>query len=187
MMRFAYSSYHAERTAADSIVDPSPSGRYVLIHRPDLKVRVCGPGRHPKEIPLWGLVDIGAVECILPREIAEQVNASLLGTGSIGDYAGGEHDVDYGQVYLQVRLGKERLRWPAIVAFSSKRTGAALWGRRGFLDYFTVCFNGPERHFTIRRRGVLPTGFRAVRMPTPEPRGRGVKGSDLITPVEQNP
>jgi hypothetical protein len=50
-----------------------------------------------------------------------------------------------------------------------------------------VCFNGPERHFTIRRRGVLPTGFRAVRLPTHKPRGRGAKVSDLITPDEQSP
>ena len=159
MMRFAYSLYRAIPTAADRlVVDPSSSDPFVIIHRPELKVRVCGPRRHPEEVPIWGLVDTGASECILPYEVADQVKPIWRGTGAISDYAGGAHAVRYGQVHLQIRVEKTRLRWPAVVAFSRERTSEALWGRRGFLDHFRVTFDGPEKSFIIRLRAPVPTG-----------------------------
>ena len=103
----------------------------------------------------------------------------------ISDYAGRTRPVQYGQVDFQIRIEKKRLRWPAIVAFSRERSDEALWGRRGFLDHFSVTFNGPEKYFIIRLRGPVPAGFTVH--PIPKPRRRGPGASDLITPRDQNP
>ncbi len=185
-MRFAYNPYPVLPSPADrSDVDPPSADQWVFIHRPDLKVRVCGSGGRAREVSIWGLVDTGAAECILPHEVADQVKPKWRGTGMISDYAGRTRPVQYGQVDFQIRIEKKRLRWPAIVAFSRERSDEALWGRRGFLDHFSVTFNGPEKYFIIRLRGPVPAGFTVH--PIPKPRRRGPGASDLITPRDQNP
>jgi hypothetical protein len=176
-MRFAYRPYRA---------DPTPADAAGIIFRPELKVRVWGATVDTREVPLWGLVDTGATECILPYEVADQVKPAWFpGEGGITGYAGEEHPVQYGGVYLQILIEKKRIRWSTVVAFSRKREETALWGRCGFLDHFRVTFDGPEKHFTIRLRGPAPAGFELN--PLPRRRRRILKGGDLITPGDQNP
>ena len=188
MMRFAYSPYSFTPTPADRrALKLSARDTTCILTYPDLKVRVCGAGKHSREESFWGLVDTGAAECVLPAEIAEWVRPAWCGEGAITDYSGADHAVRYGLVHLQIRLEKERHRWPAVVAFCSDRKQAALWGRRCFLEYFRVTFDGPGNHFTIRLRGQLPPGSRSERVPILRPTRRGAKGSSLITRDKQDP
>jgi hypothetical protein len=61
----------------------------------------------------------------------------------------------------------------------------ALWGRCGFLDHFSVTFNGPKRHFTIRLRGSIPPGFKVDVLP--RGKGRASERGDVIAPGDQSP
>jgi hypothetical protein len=175
-MRFAYRPYP---------IDPSPADPSDVSFRPELLVRMSGARGRTNEITVWGLLDTGSIDCILPFSVADQLKPTWLGKGAIADYARGSHAVQSGGVYLQVQLEKRRVRWPAIVAVSHKEMTIPLWGRCGFLQYFNVTFNGPDKSFVIRLRGPVPGEF-TVR-PVPKPGRQSSKGSDLITPGEQNP
>ena len=143
-MRLSYNIYRAIASPADrSPVGALPTDPVLILHRPELKVRVSGPGKGSGETVLWGLVDTGAVECILPHAASEVLRPIWRGYGSHHRLHGRGEAVRYGQVFLQIRIGHKQIRWPAIVAFSRDREEAALWGRRGFLDHFSVTFNGP--------------------------------------------
>ena len=177
-MRFAYRPYE---------IDPSPADPSCYGFRPELMVRVSGVLTPTPELPVWGILDPAAVDCILPYEVAERVGPAWCeGTWPMTDFAGGKHDVQYGGVYLRIRIETKRIRWPAIVAFSRDRRNA-LWGRSGFLNYFNVTFHGPENYFIMRLRGRLPSGSEADSLSLPKDRRRGSKPSDLITPGEQDP
>jgi hypothetical protein len=65
-MRFAYRPYEIDPSPAD----PSPYG-----FRPELLVRVIGVRSPSHEVPVWGILDIAAVDCLLPYEVADRVGA----------------------------------------------------------------------------------------------------------------
>jgi hypothetical protein len=109
------------------------------------------------EIDLWGVLDTGAVECVLPYEVHEAVEAARRSDdlGALGGFAGPPRVLEYGTVDLEVLLKGRPYRWSAKVAFDRERAGEALWGHIGFLEYFNATFHGPERHFTLRLKGLL--------------------------------
>lgn len=146
MLRAPYTSQEVDPTR----FDPSTE-----IHRPILQVRVIGL---QDEIPLLGLLDTGASECVIPYEVHEAVRADMnpYDIGPIVDYAGEEHFVRYGTIDLEIPCKSGFLRWSARVAFDEDRKDEALWGHAGFLEYFNATFNGPEKHFTLRLRGLSP-------------------------------
>jgi hypothetical protein len=174
--RFAYRPYRDL---------PSPADDSGLIFKPELKVLVRGTANHARELDLWGLVDPGATECILPYEVAEEVKATFKGKGSMADYAGTAHAVEYGSVILRIKLKEVQIKWTAVVAFDRDRKQSALWGRVGFLDHFRVTFDGPGKHFTIRLVGSAPHGF--TMSPVPKRGRRSTKRGSVITPPDQNP
>jgi hypothetical protein len=175
-MRLAYRPY---------AIDPSPADPSTVSFRPELLVRLIGPRGRSDEITVWGLLDTGALDCILPWSLADQLNPTWYGPGWAADYASGSHEVMYGGVHLQVRVENQRVRWPAIVAFSRDRMNIPLWGRCGFLQHFNVTFNGPGHYFIIRLRKRLPAGYTVDSVPRAS--RRGPRGSDLIVPGDQNP
>jgi len=138
------------------------------------------------EIPVWGLVDTGATECVLSYEVADHIKATpCAGTSHLVDYTGKPHKVEYGKVHFQIEIEKTKIRWPAIVALHHKRR-EAVWGGCGFLNYFCVTFDGPRKHFTIRLRGAIPKDFTVTRVPKTRLR-RQFRGSVVITPDDQDP
>jgi hypothetical protein len=158
-MRFSYSPYEAP---------PSPADESRVVWRPELKVMVGGAAQG---VPFWGLLDVGATDCVLPYEVAGLVKAiPCAGKWSLADYTGKDHEVEYGKVNLRIQTSTHTIQWPAIVAFDRDRDGIALWGRCGFLNYFSVTFNGPQKHFTIRLRPPWPSNFKVTR----NPRGRSL-------------
>jgi hypothetical protein len=162
-MRFPYRSHE---------VGPSPTDKSGTIWRPELEVLVRGMNHDAGELLLWGLVDIGADDCILPYDIANLIKATPFGEGYVIDYAGKPREVAYLGVCFQLELEKERISWPSIVAVDRQRTNLALWGRCGFLNHFCVTFDGPGKHFTIRRRGPAPRDSEVSRISKPKPRRR---------------
>ena len=95
-MRFPYRSYD---------VEPWPANRSGKVWCPELEVIVGGMGDDASRIPLWGLVDVGAAECILPYEVADLVKATPFGDGGfVLDYSGRPHSVQYAGVYLEPAL-----------------------------------------------------------------------------------
>jgi hypothetical protein len=162
-MRFPYTCYDTGPWAANT------TGKVWI---PELDVLVSGMGDDAVQIPLLGLVDVGATECILPYEVADAVKATPFGEGLVYDYSGRPHKVEYAGVYLEVQVEKEVVRWLSIVALDRSREDSALWGRCGFLDHFSVTFDGPGRHFTIRRRGPMPPGMTVSRIPKARRRRR---------------
>ena len=176
MMRFAYRRY---------LVDPSPADPSPISYRPELLLGVRGTSGPTEGIPIWGILDTAAVDCILPYDAADRLHPTWCdGTRSLQDFAGGIREVKYGRVSFRVQIGGRRLRWPAIVAFSRERR-IALWGRCGFLEHFRVTFDGPGRHFTIRLRDPIPPGFKVDTLP--RGKRRPPKEGDVIAPEEQGP
>lgn len=173
-MRFAYQPY---------LCSPSPSDPSAVAHRPALKVRLFGP-KGGEDIA-WGILDTGAVDCILPHQFAEDAKPDWCGQGALDDYASGTHTVEYGRVFLQIRTTKHQIRWPAIVAFSRQRMYTSLWGRCGFLNHFRVTFHGPGRFFILRLRNPAPPGFVVEPIPRDVRRRPGEGG--LILPTDQDP
>jgi hypothetical protein len=155
-MRFPYNPYR---------VEPSPTDGSDTIWCPEQVVAVRGSNHDSEEILLNGLVDIGSDDCVLPYDVVDLVKGTPFGEGAIGDYTRATHPVAYLPVYLRIALAKEMITWPTIVAVDRERTDLALWGRCGFLNHFCVTFDGPNKHFTIRRRGPLPPGFTVSRIP----------------------
>jgi len=144
-MRFSYKPYS---------VQPTPASSDLEVYRPSLKVRVIGLGGH---VEIWGLLDTGADECILPIGIIPAIGVAQR-TGEIGvvqDFARRPRTVNYGTVDLEVWLKNQPYRWHAKVAFLGDRD-EAIWGRGSFLEYFNASFHGPGRHFTLRLRSPLP-------------------------------
>jgi len=174
-MRFAYSEYDAP---------PSPADMSETVWRPMMKVRVAGSAR-AATASLWGLLDTGAVECVLPRDMAEAI-APLWVTGDwfLTGHGEAADRVEYGLVRLSITLGPEHIRWPAIVAFSKKRKDA-IWGHAGFLEHFSATFNGPGRYFTIRRRKEGDPRFEVN--PIPRRPKRGSDRGRIISRQEQDP
>jgi hypothetical protein len=155
-MRFPYRSHD---------VGPSPTDDSGTIWKPELEVSVRSRNHDAEEMLLWGLVDIGSDDCILPYDVADLIKATPFGHGCVYDYAGKPRLVAYLGVYLQIRLEKHLVTWPSIVAIDRERSESALWGRCGFLNHFCVTFDGPNKHFTIRLRGPIPPGFTVSRIP----------------------
>jgi hypothetical protein len=175
-MRFAYRPYP---------VDPSPSDPSPISYRPELRVQVRGTAGPSDGIPIWGILDPAAIDCILPYDTADRLHPTWYDDArSMQDFAGGLREVRYGRVTFQVQIGGRRVRWPAIVAFSRERR-IALWGRCGFLNHFRVTFDGPGRHFTIRLRGSMQPGFKVDILP--KGKGRPSKKGDVIAPEDQSP
>ena len=154
-MRFPYISYDAK---------PWPANKTGKVWIPELDVMVSGTGEDAVQITLSGLVNIGATECILPYEVADKIKATPFDDGVLFDYSGRPHTVQYAVVYLELHLEKQSVRWLSVIALDHSREDSALWGRCGFLDYFRVTFDGPAKHFTIRRRGPTPKGMTVSRI-----------------------
>jgi hypothetical protein len=85
-MRFSHKPYSVEPTPADSNLQ---------VYRPSLKVRVIGLSGH---VEIWGLLDTGADECILPMGIIPAIGvAQRKGEmGIVQDFAGRPRTVNYG-------------------------------------------------------------------------------------------
>ena len=98
-MRFAYQPFEAQPTPAD----PSP-----VIFRPAVLVRVAGLAGDLDH--LRGILDTGAVECVLPDEVHETVEAACRSddVGILVDAGGQQRVLEYRTADLPPYRGRRR-------------------------------------------------------------------------------
>jgi hypothetical protein len=152
MERFSYEEIEAR---------PSYADKRTSIWRPVIPFSVRGlSGRFDGK----ALVDTGASESLFPMDIWDEVEpAHVVGeTGALEAANGTRIEVIYGTVDLGIKLGRKRFWWSAVVGFTKDRKEAVL-GDAGFMRYFSVTFNRPERILTIREPLRLP---KAIMPPT---------------------
>jgi hypothetical protein len=143
-MNFPYAAYE---------VEPTPSQPDVtIIYRPVIPFRVTG---RLGAAVFYGLLDSGADETMLPREMAEAVGVAVDWTcTAIATSASGEMPVAYGEALLEVGRGKARHRWRAIVGVADQPWREAILGHAGFLHYFDAAFSWARRTVRLTRNSV---------------------------------
>jgi hypothetical protein len=136
-------------------VSPSPAEPGVTIaYRPAIPVRIIGLSG---SVLLWGVLDTGADESILPAYLLERLQVATR-AGDVDVLSGADGRpfvVTYGTVDFEVQLDDHAARWHAKVAFDPHRVDP-LFGQVGFLRHFTVTFDGPGRFVMIEATGAFP-------------------------------
>jgi hypothetical protein len=140
---------------AEREVDPLPGEIGVqLIHEPIVPVRFIGPG---KTYLIRGLLDTGASMTLLPRSYYRKLGMSVAPTERLRlRTVSGSIDVLLGALDLELRSGRARYRWSARVGFVPRADNLALLGHAGFLDHFSVTFDGSRKRVTLKPNGSFP-------------------------------
>jgi hypothetical protein len=71
--------------------------------------------------------------------------------------AAGGLDTQLSTLDLELRSRRTVYRWSARVGFGPRTDNLALLGPAGFLDHFTVIFDGLLRRVTLRPNGTFPS------------------------------
>jgi hypothetical protein len=116
------------------------------MHEPIILVRFVGPQR---TYLIRGLLDSGAAMTLVPRSYLVKLGLVPRERISLRTAAGGL-DVWLGPLDLELRSGRTIYRWSARVGFVPRTDILALLGHSGFLDHFSVTFDG------LRKRHASP-------------------------------
>ena len=145
-MRFDYS----ERE-----VDPLPGEVGVqVIHEPIILVRFVGPSQ---TYLVRGLLDTGASMTLVPRFYFQKPGMSMARSERTRlRTASGAVDVLLGPLDLELRSGSSSYRWSATVGFVPRADNLALLGHAGFLDHFSVTFDGLSKRVSLKPNGTFP-------------------------------
>lgn len=147
-MRFPYRAFHVKSTPPD---DPDE-------FRPSILARVVGLA---SDSLVYGLLDTGADFTLFDSSLIDLLNVHIRP----GDYdtgrgaSGHKFDIYYGVVDIELanRRRTTVYRWHARVGFTERPKGqGALFGREGFLQYFSASFHGPKRYVNLVPRVTLP-------------------------------
>ncbi len=134
-------------------VDPLPGESGLqIIHEPIVLVRFAGPAR---SYLIRGLLDTGAAMTLLPRFYLTKLGLSPSERVRLRA-AGGTIEIALGALELELRSARSVYRWPARVGFVHRADNVALLGHAGFLDYFSVTFDGLHKRVTMRPNGTFP-------------------------------
>ena len=149
-MRFSYRAYEVDSTPASGVED----GR---IYRPVVPFSLIGPNGL---VDFFGLLDTGADESYITREMAERLGLDLNDTSKyVIESAGGEVSVSYSDVVIEFGEGNEQYRWPVTIGITDQEWSEAILGHSGFLQYFDVLFRGANREVMITRNTkAMPSG-----------------------------
>jgi hypothetical protein len=134
-------------------VEPLPGESGVqIIHEPIILVRFCGPAR---SYLIRGLLDTGAAMTLVPRFYLTKLGLSP-GERLRLRAAAETFEILLGMLELELRSRRTIHRWPARVGFVHRADNVALLGHAGFLDYFSVTFDGLHKRVTLRPNGTFP-------------------------------
>jgi hypothetical protein len=153
-MKFDYKAYEVQPFPGQ----PKPG----VVFRPVVKLRILGT---KSQIPFRGLIDTGADMTVIPMNIADFVGVAMMSShpgAALG--VGGEIEVAYGKVLLQIDFGKNEHRWCATVGVARESWTEAVLGHLGFVQFFDATFFGEQRVVELKRN-KLP--FEATRLPKP--------------------
>jgi hypothetical protein len=123
-----------------------------VISEPIIPVRFVGPRR---TYLIRGLLDTGASMTLVPRFYLVKLGLIPSERARLRTVAGGL-DVWLGTLNLELRSGRTSYRWSARVGFVPRADNLALLGHAGFLDPFSVTFDGLRKRATLRPNGTFP-------------------------------
>jgi hypothetical protein len=129
-VRFSYRAYEVDGTPASGV----EGGR---IYRPVVPFSIIGS---KGLVDFFGLLDTGADESYITREMAERLGLDVNDTSKyVIESAGGEISVGYSSAVIEVRDGNERYRWSVTIGITDQE-----WPRfsatADFLNTFTPSF-----------------------------------------------
>jgi len=131
---------------------------YEMEYMPRVTVCIKNP-KTGSELPVFALVDSGAAETLLQREIGEQLGIDIE-SGERVEFEGiGGVVVGYRHKVL-IRLAGEKNIHLIECAFTPSRSFDALLGERGFFEHYKVVFERYKKEFSIsvrrKRAGTVP-------------------------------
>ncbi len=128
------------------------------IFRPIVPVLAWGPSG---SLPMDGLLDSGSDRTLLPARQARWlgIDVDALPTTIAVRSATGQRVVCKAtHLIFDLRRGASRVCWVADVAVTTQVTlQRPHWGFKGFLEYFLIEFDGPNRAVTLIPGTNLPT------------------------------
>jgi hypothetical protein len=99
-----------------------------------------------------GLLDTGADRTVLTPKIATRLGLdfdALPGQYVIQSATGHDVQCKLVQLVLELRRDGQAVSWAADVAVTKAPLQSALWGMKGFLEFFRAEFDGPGRAVTL--------------------------------------
>jgi len=117
----------------------------------------CDSSDRHKPTSIRGLLDTGASMTLAPRFYFQKLGMSVAQSERVRlRTASGTVNVLLGALDLEVRLGSSSYRWSAQVGFVPRADNLALLGHAGFLDHFSVTFDGLRKRVTLKPNGTFP-------------------------------
>jgi predicted aspartyl protease len=109
-------------------------------------------------LDFFGLLDTGADETYLTRQLAERLGLEIQQQSECTlESASGEMSVSYAGVVIELSDGKDIHQWRTTVGITDQDWAEAILGHSGFLEYFDVLFRGKDREVEItRNKETLP-------------------------------
>ncbi len=148
-MRFAFLA-----SISRSPLDGEPD----LVHRPEVPIRIVGPGSSSMQ---YALVDTGADNTILPARVVADLGVTTVPTTGPGvdAFAGGRVPVSAAEVTFQLSDGDDQVSWTTDVLcchLARPEDEMVILGYQGFLEYFTATFDGENCELELVPNARLP-------------------------------
>ncbi len=103
-----------------------------------------------------GIVDSGAADCAISKNLAQQLNLSFSGKREISRGVGGMVESVQSRVIISFRQGNEAYRFAIPVSIILKPNDFPfLLGQEGFFDKFMITFDRKEESFWLKKKGGL--------------------------------
>ena len=141
-----------------NIVPSIDTGEEIVLLRPEIPLRVCGPVGH---VDVLALVDTGADNSIFPLSVATELGIEpTIGTGPGATAFGGQRiALSFADLVLELAQNGNVIRWRSRVYFAdfpNDSEKAVILGHEGFLDYFTATFIGEDCVLDLEPNASIP-------------------------------
>ena len=103
-----------------------------------------------------GIVDSGATDCAISKNLAQQLNLSFSGKREISRGVGGIVESIQSRVIISFRQGNQAYRFAIPVSIILKPSEFPfLLGQEGFFDKFIITFDRKEESFWSKKKGGI--------------------------------
>jgi predicted aspartyl protease len=124
-----------------------------LVRLPFLPIRLA---YGDKTVPLVGLVDTGATDCLFDREVADELEIDLFNTHQEKEYFGIDGQTIVGYMHLVEFQIQGFSEWIEVEAgFLDTKLPYPLLGQSGFFDNYEVILKRYRGRFEVKSRSYL--------------------------------